>query len=555
MNRLFAATLSFFLLLGAMPVQAAPTRFTSPSYGVESIIFGGTGTLRDAEASIPPVITAGPTISNIKTTSVDVSWTTDKASNSVVALGTTSGTYTSQAGDLVDTTFTSHTVTLNNLVRGTQYFYKVRSSDVAGNLVESSEKTFTTDPGDITPPVITTGPSIAKNSASLITVTWETNELSSSVVEYGINDVTENGVGRADDLTLFHQVQVSGLQSSQKYLIRVKSRDAAGNNGVSETQTLETLESPSITEVRITDITLNSALLQWRTTTPSTSVVNYGKSSTYTENSSDTSTYTTTHLVRLSGLESGTTYYLRISGTDQAGNRLSSDEYIFKTVVLPLITDFSIGDTTANSVNLNWKSSSDIDEFIRYEIVKSDDPKLIGKKYTSGNDTLASNHVFQLTDLDSETTYSVTVLGKDVFGNQAVSPQQTFTTLPDRDPPVIKNIRTDSTVDLGSKQTVQALVLFDLSEPGKSYIEYGPGASGDYDKKVETDSDFTQSKFLIIPGLKPGNSYHFHIVAVDRSGNQAVSDDVLFLSPAQKTNLIEAITHQLQDKLGWIANL
>lgn len=544
------------LLAGISPALAAPTRFTSPSFGVESVIFGGTGVLRSAEASIPPVITAGPTVDTITTSAATVHWTTDKQTNSVLFVGTTSGVYTIQTGQISDTTFTIHAVTVTNLNRGTLYYYKVRSSDVNGNLVESAEHTFTTDPGDVTPPIITSGPSIAKNSASLVTVTWQTDEVASSVVEFGVHDVTENSVGRADDLTLFHQIQITGLQSSQTYLLRVKSKDASGNTVTSPTQTLETLESPSITEVKISDITLNSAIVQWQTTTPSTTVINYGTASgVYTLNSSDTATFTTSHLVRLTGLASGSVYYLRILGTDQSGNRLISDEYTFKTVVLPIISNFQANQITSASVNLTWTSSSDIDEFLRYEITNSPDKTLIGKHFTTGNDALATQHTFLLDQLESGATYSITAVGKDVFGNQAVSSTLSFTTLPDVDPPLILNVRTDTSVDLGSKQTVQALVSYGLSEVGTSYIEYGVGASGDYSKKVDTDQEFTLNKFMVIPELEPGQSYHFRIVAKDRTGNIGKSADFLILAPEQRVSWLDLVANQFIANFGFLTKL
>ncbi|MBU6388943.1 fibronectin type III domain-containing protein, partial [Patescibacteria group bacterium] len=506
------------------PAHAEPTRFTSPNYGVESVIFGGTGILTSSEASIPPTITDGPTVDNITTTSATVNWTTDKPSNSVVSYGTESGKYLYQSGEIEDATLTSHTVNLTTLVRGTTYYYKVQSTDVNGNLAESAEKTFQSDPGDITPPKITSGPTIADNSATSITITWQTDELSNTVVEYGSKSVTENSVGQFDELTVFHQVQLSGLESNKDYLLRIKSKDASGNLYTGPTLTIHTLNAPTITGVKISDITLDSALIQWQTSSQSTSVINYGTSSAYGQVSQDTS-YTQNHITRLSNLKSGTVYYFRISGQDQSNNSLTSDEYTFKTVVLPIISNFKASNVTANQATLTWDSSSDIDELLLGSITKTSNPALRGKRVSGGNDKLVSHHTYQLVDLESETGYTITVEGKDVFGNQAVSPEISFTTLPDRTPPLIQNVKTDTNIDLGSQQTVQVLVSFGLNKPGTSVIEYGAGATGSYDQKVLTDTELTQNKFLVIPGLQPGQTYHFRIVATDKSGNVATSAD------------------------------
>jgi hypothetical protein len=550
---LCGAFISIFAVL-VSSATAAPTRFLSPNYGVESIIFGGTGVLRSSEASIPPVITAGPVVSVITTTNATLSWKTDKVSNSIVFFGTVSGTYPVQTGQVVEAIYTDHVVTLNSLGKSTLYFYKVRSADAVGNFTESKEGSFTTDPGDIIPPKLTSGPTIASTSASSIVVTWETDKVSTSTVEYGRAAVTDNAVGSQDALTVFHQVTVNGLQALTTYHIRVKSRDSSGNLYTSPAQDFTTPDSPSITDVKITDVTLNSAVVQWKTTSPNTSVINYGtKSAAYDAVAQDLSSYSQNHIIRLSNLASGTVFYLKISGLDAAGNRLSSDQYTFRTVVLPLITDFRVSDVTSNGAALHWHSSSDIDEFARYSVVKGPNVKVIGKGFTAGNDKLVSDHTILLDSLDAGTDYSVAVSGKDVFGNQALSSTLTFSTLVDSDAPIIENIKSDTTVDLGSKQSVQVLVSFGISELATARIEFGQGATGEYTNSVDTDTELSRSKLLVLSGLTAGQSYHFHIIVKDPEGNTAKSADYLVLAPTQPISLFDLIFKQLRDNFGSFA--
>lgn len=543
----------------ALAADDAPIKIQSGNYGIESFFFGSTGVVYSYSASLPPVITAGPSVSGITETEVTINWTTDKQANSVVYLGTTSGSYSNQIGQ-VDTYSTAHNVQIDRLTKGTTYFSKVRSTDVDGNQVESSEFSFTTDPGDITAPTIIVGPLISIDSASLVTISWTTDEVASSIVEYGVTDVTENAVGRAEDLTLFHQVKVSGLTPSQAYLWRVKSRDSAGNAVVSTTQRLATPNSPFISGFTITDVTLTSAVVQWNTSTSSTTKVEYGTStSNYTTKIED-ATFTTNHIVRLSSLASGTIYYLKVSGVDQAGNLLQSDEKVFATVVIPQITDLVVSDVTEDSAKVTWKSSSAIDEFLRYEILEHPNPEFVGKKGSGGNDLLSTDHTYALTELESSTVYTLTVIGKDVFGNQAVSGNVKFTTPPDSTRPKILSLRSDTTIDLGSRQTVQVLVSLELSEPSKVVIDYGPGASGEYEKQVLTDTQYSRAKFLVIPGLQPGQSYHFRVVVKDRVGNEDVANpeerpDYLVLAPAQPVSLLDLIFGQIRANFGWLSKL
>jgi hypothetical protein len=534
---------------------AAATRFTSPNYSVESVIIGGTGVLRSAEASIPPVITEGPTAINIEPNKATIIWKTSKESNGTVRFGTESGHYITETGMLSDYSLMSHSVDLMQLQRGKLYYYRVRSTDINGNMVESEEHTFTTDMGDVTPPVFTSGPTAALTSGTTIVVTWETDELSNTLLEYGITAVDTYSVGRQDELTTFHQLSVSGLQPDQLYQWRAKSKDASGNLAVSKTQTINTLLSPSITDVRITDITLSSALIAWKTSIPTTSIVNYGQASaTYTMNSTDT-TESTLHTVHLVNLMSGQSYYLRLSGVDASGNKISSDEYVFQTVVLPVISDFKVSEVTANSVFVSWRSSSEIDELVRFDITDNADKTLIGKQDSKGSDILSTKHASTISGLESDSGYRIVVSGKDIYGNRAVSTTLEFHTLLDKEPPKIENIRTDTTVDLGSKSTVQVLVSFGLSKKGVSQIKYGPGASGDYTQSITNDTEYSVSKFVVIPGLTPGESYHFKIYAQDKVGNAAESADYLVLAPTQSLSLFDLIFGQIRSNFGWLGSV
>lgn len=106
---------------------------------------------------------------------------------------------------------------------------------------------------DTTSPVITftEQPTVSATSASII---WETDEPSSSQVEWG----TTNSYGTLTPTTpdtdptggqylgvVTHSVVLSGLQPNTTYHYRVKSKDAAGNEAVSADKTFTTTEASS----------------------------------------------------------------------------------------------------------------------------------------------------------------------------------------------------------------------------------------------------------------------------------------------------------------------
>ena len=134
-----------------------------------------------ADITAPVISSIHPT--SITETSININWQTDEASDSVVQYGLTSEyTNSSSSGSNV----ISHTRPLTGLLPGTTYHYRVRSEDAFGNQATSDDFVFTTAASttDIISPVITNIQVTSISSVSA-TVTWTTNEDSTSQVEYG----------------------------------------------------------------------------------------------------------------------------------------------------------------------------------------------------------------------------------------------------------------------------------------------------------------------------------------------------------------------------------
>ncbi|WP_416402949.1 galactose oxidase-like domain-containing protein [Arthrobacter sp. LFS091] len=86
--------------------------------------------------------------------------------------------------------------------------------------------------GDTTPPVIS-GVSAGTPSTSGATITWTTDEASSTQVEYGTTAAYGQNTVQDPTLQTTHSAALSGLSAGTLYHYRVKSADAAGNLAVS----------------------------------------------------------------------------------------------------------------------------------------------------------------------------------------------------------------------------------------------------------------------------------------------------------------------------------
>ena len=185
----------------------------------------------------PPVI-SGIYMNNITTTGATVNWTTDEASDTQVEYGTT--TSYGSATTLDTSTVTNHSQTLSGLSPSTLYHYRVLSRDTSGNLATSGDYTFTTaDLPDTTAPVIS-NVQISGITDTSATITWTTDEPSTSQVEYGLTTGYGYLTGVDSTLTTSHSVALSGLAAYTTYNFRVISEDASNNSASSGNYTFAT---------------------------------------------------------------------------------------------------------------------------------------------------------------------------------------------------------------------------------------------------------------------------------------------------------------------------
>ncbi|MCX5999857.1 MAG: fibronectin type III domain-containing protein, partial [Chloroflexi bacterium] len=85
---------------------------------------------------------------------------------------------------------------------------------------------------DKAPPVIS-AVSASSLSISTATITWATDELATSQVEYGLTTSYGSTTTLDTSLVTSHNVNLSGLAANTPYHYRVKSNDAGGNEAVS----------------------------------------------------------------------------------------------------------------------------------------------------------------------------------------------------------------------------------------------------------------------------------------------------------------------------------
>lgn len=308
---------------------------------------------------------SGPIISNVTTPSIfneeaTVSWDTDIPSNSTVFYSTNSDmSGSSQIGSSV--LVTDHSITIDGLAAGTRYYYYVASQDGDGNLTTDrnvldgsiEHYSFVTTSDDSDPIIMNVAAALVGEHGA--TIAWETDEISTSQVEWGLTPDLGTITDETETYTTQHAVTITGLDDTTRYYYKVRSVDNAGNsseddNGGSmydfttltpsieiETVVVEKVDvvsredkkSPDISNIKVVPGSTR-AEISFSTSEVARASITYGTQS-LGSTAGDTATYRKEHVVVLRDLAPSTAYSFQITVIDPNGNDSRSTLRTFVT--------------------------------------------------------------------------------------------------------------------------------------------------------------------------------------------------------------------------------
>ena len=445
-------------------------------------------------------------------TNTDGSALTDLAGYKIY-YGTSSGNYST-----VITVGNVTTYTITGLTDNITYYFATTAYDSSGN-----ESTFSNEvskiisaTSDITAPIISnaTTSSISGTSA---TISWSTNEVSSSQAEFGTS--TSYGSSTTIDNTLVtsHTVTVSGLTSWTTYHFRVKSQDGSGNLTVSSDFTFTTIAPPDTTLPTGTIlINGNATYTSSASVTLTLSCSDAGTGCSQMQFSNDGTTWSTlesfatTKSWTLSGGQGSKTVYARYR--DGAGN--TSTNYtntISFDSAAPVLSSIGTSGLSNNSVTITWTTVEVSTSQVEYGTTTT-----YGSSSPLYNNSVTS-HSVTLNNLSATTTYHFRVKSTDAAGNLATSGDYTFTTAapPDTTAPVISGVGT------GNITTTGVTITWTTNEASTSKVEYG--TSQTYGSQSNVDNTLVTAHTVVLSGLTPNTIYYFRVISSDQAGNQGIS--------------------------------
>ncbi|TQV72889.1 S8 family serine peptidase [Aliikangiella marina] len=284
-------------------------------------------------------------------------------------------------------------------------------------------------------------------------------------------------------------------------------------------------------------ITENSAIVEWQTDKPGTSVLDLSNGTGI-----ERSELSLNHSIILTGLDPITQYFVDVHSVDKSGQATATRSTSFTTLDLPdnKAPEFVEGPHFVNITHEHFVVWFCANEIVTGEIAIGDE------RFELNNP--GECHELLIDNRSPNTPYEVVVEMTDLIGNgPTASLPKTVTTLPapDVNPPVI--LLTPIVIDISD---TEATVIWTTDEPSTSGVSYNDGENF----HVVTDENLVVEHSIPLVDLLPETTYLLTVSSTDGEGNgPTLSGQISFTTLASPDTeapvflgspLIQNITHQ-----------
>ncbi|MFA6159525.1 MAG: fibronectin type III domain-containing protein, partial [Parcubacteria group bacterium] len=480
----------------------------------------------------------------------------------------------------------THYYHLTGLTADTVYYIRTKTTDSEDGSIAftSSNVSFTTQLTQSDHPNLTNpgNPTVSQYSDTEAVVTFSANTTSTSKLCYSSTAEIDNMDTCLSSLTLgnatrTHYYHLTGLTADTVYYVRTKTTDSEDgsisftSSNISFTTQKDSI-GPTITNVEVSDITYNQAVVRWETDQAGNSLVDYGISENTFPNTQGSRTESVTaHEVLLNGLNSVTTYYYKVASydadnnittksTDSLTSNPDNGELLQFTTLSPTedidsdgegdqltdvmaqiqemidsynFTQQEIKDALAGLYSISITSSGPSVKITdtQAEITWTTNRPSVGKVYywqdTDNEDTKTSqseittealtSHTVTLKNLNSNTKYNFYAVSQGLLNAEAISSTQSFST-------------GDTAQLSGISISNLTLNSADISWTTTGSIDSSQLEYGETIKYGKTDKGKTSSNIhtVNLTDLKENTTYHLRVSAQDSDKQTLVSEDYSF---------------------------
>ncbi|MBT5873584.1 MAG: T9SS type A sorting domain-containing protein [Candidatus Latescibacteria bacterium] len=447
----------------------------------------------------------------------------------------------------------NHRVTLPGLIPGERYLVVVTSTSPDGQFltwppdtefstapkvingklfitgivqVPGSNGRFTTNTQpDTQAPIILNGPAVVAQTDDQLVVQWETDELSSSQVDFGTSGILSESATSSDQVTL-HQLTLTNLSPNTAYDFTVSSIDPSSNGPTVSTQAVGlTVTNADATPPVIDAASIASApsddraIITWLTDEGSDSEVQFGTDADSLETAVVDGAIVTSHQVTLTGLTPSTKYFFKVLSSDVAQNGPTTSATFSLTTSATPDTETPVISNVANStstqpdstatITLTWSTDRLASSFVDYDTLSD-----LSTQVTTGTQNGSTSHSVTVTGLDLGRTYYFQVGSENVLDQSVPRPQAKSD---------LDSVGTPTDVDLAGPNppaTATAvpgngavLVRWDASTDPSGIKGYNITRNG------VTISTNVSDIELVDPTVTNDTAYTYTVTAIDNAGN------------------------------------
>ena len=473
-----------------------------------------------ADGDNPPTL-FGIQIKNVGSSSADIYWETNVYTNSYVEYGLDES-YGSWAGinNLID----SHTVSLNGLMSGVTYDFRVRSKSANG--AEGVSENFT---------LTTSGLATTAVGTTTIVTTSPSEDSLLETIKNGTVDFIKKVLNIIPDTQLSEGDFVDTMNSMSPKIV----------------------SSPSISSSNITvDPGVDKITITWTTDKKSNSVVAYVTDKDYVSTASDPYTTTagnpgesvTNHSVEISNLNPNTTYHYQVRSKTEFGNWTKSSDFVFTTLSLNSeIRDLKFNEIKEKSVRVSWQTNFESRAMIEVSDILSG--KVAYKTEEKGFDR---SHSLTVNDLQTSTNYKLKIVTIAKDGTTSEESIYPFSTATSSNPPEISNVRISNALIPGAVEQVQTIVSWKTDKPSSSRIIYDEGLAKELKMSTNLDRSLVTDHIVVTTVLKTGKVYKFKVESVDSNGNVSLSKDYIIMTPKPQESVINLIIDNFTSSFSFI---
>ncbi len=336
-------------------------------------------------------------------------------------------------------------IAATGLTPNTTYNYQIQLlNTTTGAVVRTSDGTFTT----LRLPTISSviASPVGATTASINFTHNANGTLSTPVVNYGVTSslgTAINGANSVSSTPVDRTIALTGLNPATTYYYSVNANGLAGSAGASPTQTFTTLaapNSPTVSAVSSSAVGATTATINYSINAngfPTTVIrIRYGEDNTNLDRSficpQVTGTTTTAQSQQLTGLTANRTYFYRVEATNSQGSALIQPSLTFTTTsasALPVISAVSTGTVAETTATINYSINANGSPTNPRIVYSSTFPTLNFSEnlpVVTGNTTTVQT--YQLTNLQSNKTYTYSIEASSAAGNAIASTPIQFTT-------------------------------------------------------------------------------------------------------------------------------